>query len=75
MAVGKLPISQANPVQKTMFLAQERGKKRDLLQKFLSVCSASQVNISKPLVYGSFESNFSVLDRIDVPGHNYLKLK
>lgn len=43
MAVGKLPINQVNPEQKEKFLAQESGKRRDHLQKFLTACSASQV--------------------------------
>ena len=43
MIVGKLPKSQANPLQLESYMAQERGKRRELLQKFLDMCSASQV--------------------------------
>ena len=47
MIVGKLPKSQANPLQLESHMAQERGKRRELLQKFLDMCSSSQVqNIS-----------------------------
>lgn len=63
--MGKLPVNQVNPEQKAKFLAQERGKKRDLLQKFLNVCSASQVK----LFLLSTRVNSSVSDWIDI--HNY----
>ncbi|GAA0158819.1 hypothetical protein LIER_43463 [Lithospermum erythrorhizon] len=41
--LGMMPIDQANPEQKDMHLAQERGRRREYLQKFLNVCSASKV--------------------------------
>lgn len=43
MVVGKLPIGQVNPEQKYNYIAQERSKRREFLQKFLNVCSASKV--------------------------------
>ncbi|XP_073313347.1 uncharacterized protein [Primulina huaijiensis] len=43
--LGKLSVSQVNPEQKENYMAQERGKRREFLQKFLNVCSASQSQV------------------------------
>uniref|UniRef100_A0A2P2JZI7 Uncharacterized protein n=1 Tax=Rhizophora mucronata TaxID=61149 RepID=A0A2P2JZI7_RHIMU len=43
MTVGKLPKSQVSAQQVESYMAQERGKRRQNLQKFLNMCSASKV--------------------------------
>ncbi|KAL1563049.1 U-box domain-containing protein 36-like [Salvia divinorum] len=63
--LGKLPINQVNPGQKKMFLAQESGKRRDLLQKFVNVCSASQVKVETVLVESDMEAK-AILDLIPI---------
>lgn len=43
MAVGMMPVSQVNPEQKENYMAQERGKRREFLHKFLNACSTAKV--------------------------------
>ncbi|KAI3466485.1 hypothetical protein Pfo_023148 [Paulownia fortunei] len=63
--LGKLPISQVNPEQKEKYMAQERGKRRDFLQKFLNVCSASQVKVDTILIESEMEAK-AILDLIPI---------
>ncbi|KAL1566905.1 U-box domain-containing protein 33-like [Salvia divinorum] len=63
--LGKLHIDQVNPEQKEMFLAQESGKRRDLLQKFVSLCYASQVKVETILVESDMEGK-AILDLIPI---------
>ncbi|KAK4839177.1 hypothetical protein QYF36_019829 [Acer negundo] len=48
--LGKLPKSQVNPEQVEKYMAQERGKRREVLQKFIHACSSSQVEVDTMLV-------------------------
>ncbi|KAK2652683.1 hypothetical protein Ddye_012539 [Dipteronia dyeriana] len=48
--LGKLPKTQVNPEQVENYMAQERGKRRQLLQKFIHACSNSQVKVDTMLV-------------------------
>ncbi|KAG6387533.1 hypothetical protein SASPL_152725 [Salvia splendens] len=65
MAVGKLHIDQVNPEQKEMFFAQESGKRRDLLQKFVNLCSVYQVKVETILVESDMEGK-AILDLIPI---------
>ncbi|PIN13269.1 hypothetical protein CDL12_14116 [Handroanthus impetiginosus] len=65
IAVGNLPISQVNPEHKEMYMAQERGKRREFLQKFLNVCSASQVQVDTILIENEMEAK-AILDLIPI---------
>ncbi|KAL8462508.1 hypothetical protein ACS0TY_033514 [Phlomoides rotata] len=63
--LGKMPINQVNPEQKEIFMSQERGKRRDFLQKFLNLCSASQVKVDTILVESEMEAK-AILDLIPI---------
>ncbi|XP_047974515.1 U-box domain-containing protein 33-like [Salvia hispanica] len=63
--LGKLHIDQVNPEQKEMFLAQESGKRRDLLQKFVNLCSVYQVKVETILVESDMEGK-AILDLIPI---------
>ncbi|KAF4379178.1 hypothetical protein G4B88_010572, partial [Cannabis sativa] len=43
--LGKLPLSQVSPEQVENYMAQERGKRRELLNTFLRKCSSANVII------------------------------
>ncbi|KAL2495507.1 Adenine nucleotide alpha hydrolase-like superfamily protein [Forsythia ovata] len=63
--LGKLPISQVNPEQKENYMAQERGKRREFLQKFLDVCFTSQVKVDTILIESDMEAK-AILDLIPI---------
>lgn len=63
--LGKLPKSQANPLQLESHMAQERGKRRELLQKFLDMCSSSQVKADTMLIESDMVGK-AILDLIPV---------
>ncbi|KAG8385895.1 hypothetical protein BUALT_Bualt03G0092600 [Buddleja alternifolia] len=63
--LGKLPISQVNPEQKDNYMAQERSKRREFLQKFLNRCSTSKVQVDTILIESDMEAK-SILDLIPV---------
>ncbi|KAK1575109.1 hypothetical protein Q3G72_002711 [Acer saccharum] len=48
--LGNLPKSRVNPEQVEKYMAQERGKRRELLQKFIHACTNSQVEVDTMLV-------------------------
>ncbi|XP_048236065.1 U-box domain-containing protein 35 isoform X2 [Ricinus communis] len=48
--LGKLPKNQVSPEQVEIYMAQERGKRRELLQKFIRICSASKVKVDTMLI-------------------------
>ncbi|CAN1813599.1 U-box domain-containing protein 33 [Linum perenne] len=48
--LGKLPKSQVSPEQVESYMAQERGKRTQLLQKFITMCSASKVKVETLLI-------------------------
>lgn len=63
--MGRLPISQANPDQKENFLNQERRKRSEYLQKFLSLCSSSKVQVETVLIESDMEAK-AILDLIPI---------
>ncbi|PON90316.1 Rossmann-like alpha/beta/alpha sandwich fold containing protein [Trema orientale] len=48
--LGKLPLSQVSPEQVEHYMAQERGKRRELLQRFLHKCSAASIKVDTVLI-------------------------
>ncbi|XP_062088061.1 uncharacterized protein LOC133794703 [Humulus lupulus] len=48
--LGKLPLSQVSPEQVENYMAQERGKRRELLHTFLHKCSAANVKVDTLLI-------------------------
>ncbi|OIV91871.1 hypothetical protein TanjilG_17863 [Lupinus angustifolius] len=50
LGVGMVPKSQVSVDQIENYMAQERGKRRELLQKFLQSCSASKVKVDTILI-------------------------
>ncbi|GER37528.1 U-box domain-containing protein kinase family protein [Striga asiatica] len=63
--LGNLPISQVNKEQRELYLAKERGKRREFLDKFLNVCSASKVNVDTILIESEMEAK-AILDLIPI---------
>ncbi|KAL6544676.1 hypothetical protein OROMI_023538 [Orobanche minor] len=63
--LGNLPISRVNPEQKEVYMATERSKRRDFLQKFLNVCSASKVKADTILIESEMEAK-AILDLIPI---------
>ncbi|KAL0443063.1 UNVERIFIED_CONTAM: hypothetical protein Slati_2029000 [Sesamum latifolium] len=67
--LGKLPISQVNGEQRENYLAQERGKTREFLQKFVDMCSASsqkqQVKVETILIESDMEAK-AIVDLIPI---------
>ncbi|KAL3820848.1 hypothetical protein ACJIZ3_006753 [Penstemon smallii] len=63
--LGKLPIGQVNPEQKENYMVQERGKRRDFLQKFINICCSNQVKVDTILIESDVEAK-SILDLIPV---------
>ncbi|GAA0175297.1 hypothetical protein LIER_41893 [Lithospermum erythrorhizon] len=63
--LGMMPIDQANPEQKELYLARERGKRREYLQKFLNVCSASKAKVDTILIESNAEAK-AILDLIPI---------
>ncbi|KAJ4704119.1 U-box domain-containing protein 35 [Melia azedarach] len=63
--LGKLPKSQVNPQQLGSFMAQERGKRRELLQKFLDACNNSKVKVETMLIESDMVAK-AILDLIPV---------
>ncbi|WCJ28202.1 Adenine nucleotide alpha hydrolases-like superfamily protein [Euphorbia peplus] len=43
--LGRLPKSQVNPHQIAVYMEQQRGNRRQLLQEFINVCSASKIKV------------------------------
>lgn len=48
--LGKLPKNQVSPEQVESYMAQERSKRGELLQKFLDACSTSKVKVDTILI-------------------------
>ncbi|KAI3718572.1 hypothetical protein L6452_19449 [Arctium lappa] len=63
--LGRLPISQANPEQKESCLVQERSKRNEYLQRFLSLCSSSKVRVETVLIESDMEAK-AILDLIPI---------
>ncbi|XWS18110.1 hypothetical protein CRYUN_Cryun32bG0013500 [Craigia yunnanensis] len=63
--LGMLPKSQVSPTQVENYMAQERGKRRQLLQKFLDICSASKVKVDTMLIESDMVAK-AILDLIPI---------
>ncbi|KAL0310800.1 UNVERIFIED_CONTAM: hypothetical protein Sangu_2374700 [Sesamum angustifolium] len=63
--LGMLPVSQVNPEQKEMYMAQERRKRTEFLHKFLIVCSASQIKADTIIIESDTEAK-AILDLIPI---------
>ncbi|XP_051128714.1 U-box domain-containing protein 35 [Andrographis paniculata] len=63
--LGKLPISQVNPEQKENFMAQERGKRGEFLQKFLTICAESKVKAETILIESDAEAK-AILELVPI---------
>ncbi|KAL2253369.1 uncharacterized protein LOC105168059 [Sesamum indicum] len=63
--LGMLPVSQVNPEQKEIYMAQERRKRREFLRKFLIVCSASQIKADTIVIESDTEAK-AILDLIPI---------
>ncbi|KAI7731478.1 hypothetical protein M8C21_026902 [Ambrosia artemisiifolia] len=63
--LGRLPISQANPEQKEGYVSDERSKRAEYLQKFLSLCSSSKVQVETVLIESDMEAK-AILDLIPI---------
>ncbi|KAK1424132.1 hypothetical protein QVD17_19447 [Tagetes erecta] len=63
--LGRLPINQANPEQKESYVCDERSKRAEYLQKFLSLCSSSKVQVETVLIESDMEAK-AILDLIPI---------
>ncbi|KAL8228305.1 hypothetical protein R6Q57_015889 [Mikania cordata] len=63
--LGRLPINQANPVQKANYVSDEQRKRAEYLQKFLSLCSSSKVHVETVLIESDMEAK-AILDLIPI---------
>ncbi|KAL7088473.1 hypothetical protein ACP275_13G128800 [Erythranthe tilingii] len=63
--LGKLPISQVNREQKEKYMSKERAKTRDFLQKFINLCSPTQVKVETILIESDMEAK-AILDLIPI---------
>lgn len=63
--LGRMPLGQVNPEQKESHMIQERSKRREFLQKFLDVCSASKVKVDTILIESGMEAK-ALLDLIPI---------
>lgn len=61
-----MPVSQVNPGQKEIYMAQERGKRAQFLSKFLNACSsAAKVKVDTILIDSDMEAK-AILDLIPI---------
>ncbi|KAK8576074.1 hypothetical protein V6N13_032610 [Hibiscus sabdariffa] len=63
--VGKLPKSQVSAAQVETYMAQERRKRRQLLQKYLDMCTASKVKVDTMLVESDMVAK-AIIDLIPI---------
>ncbi|XP_060183442.1 U-box domain-containing protein 36-like [Lycium barbarum] len=54
--LGMIPIGQVNEEQKENYMTQERSKRRQFLQKFVDICSASKVKVDTILIESDMEA-------------------
>ncbi|WCJ28203.1 Adenine nucleotide alpha hydrolases-like superfamily protein [Euphorbia peplus] len=71
--LGRLPKNQVSPQQVAGYMAQERSKRRQLLQKFLNMCSASKIKVDTILVESDMVEK-AILDLIPILNVNKLVL-
>ncbi|KAL5574853.1 hypothetical protein UlMin_016552 [Ulmus minor] len=63
--LGKLPLSQVSPEQVESYTAQERGKRRELLNTFLHKCSSDKVKVDTILIESDAVAK-AILDLITI---------
>ncbi|VVA31039.1 PREDICTED: U-box [Prunus dulcis] len=63
--LGKLPKSQVSSQQVETYMAQETGKRRELLHKFLDKCSAANVKVDTVLIESDMIAR-AILDLIPI---------
>ncbi|KAL4367207.1 hypothetical protein GQ457_05G033970 [Hibiscus cannabinus] len=63
--LGKLPKSQVSAAQVETYMAQERRKRRQLLQKYLDMCTASKVKVDTMLVESDMVAK-AIIDLIPI---------
>lgn len=63
--LGRLPISHANPEQKEGYVSKERSKRSEYLQKFISLCTSSKVQVETVLIESDMEAK-AILDLIPI---------
>ncbi|XP_039070382.1 uncharacterized protein LOC120217269 [Hibiscus syriacus] len=63
--LGKLPKSQVSAAQVETYMTQERGKRRQFLQKYLDICTASKVKVDTMLVESDMVAK-AIIDLIPI---------
>ncbi|KAI4296064.1 hypothetical protein L6164_036054 [Bauhinia variegata] len=65
LGAGMIPKDQVSSEQVESYMAQERGKRRELLNKFLHSCSASKVEVDTILIESDMVAK-AILDLIPI---------
>ncbi|XP_061354874.1 U-box domain-containing protein 54-like [Gastrolobium bilobum] len=65
LGIGMVPRNQVSAEQVESFMAQERGKRRELLHKFLQSCSNSKVKVDTILIESDLVAK-AILDLIPI---------
>ncbi|TKY53902.1 U-box domain-containing protein 35 [Spatholobus suberectus] len=65
LGTGMIPSNQVSAEQVESYIAQERGKRRELLQKFLQSCSTSKVKADTILIESDLVAK-AILDLIPI---------
>lgn len=63
--LGSIPIGQVSEEQKENYMAQERGKRRQFLQKYFDACAATKVKVDTILIESDTEAK-ALLDLIPI---------
>ncbi|MCD7451515.1 hypothetical protein HAX54_012400 [Datura stramonium] len=63
--LGLIPVGQVSAAQKENHMAQERGKRRNFLQKFFDACAATKVKVDTILIESDTEAK-AILDLIPI---------
>ncbi|KAK7387672.1 hypothetical protein VNO78_22460 [Psophocarpus tetragonolobus] len=65
LGIGMIPRNQVSPEQVESYIDQERGKRREVLQKFLQSCSTSKVKVDTILIESDLVAK-AILDLIPI---------
>ncbi|RDX62004.1 U-box domain-containing protein 35, partial [Mucuna pruriens] len=65
LGIGMVPRNQVSGEQVESYIDQERGKRRELLQKFLQLCSTSKVKVDTILIESDLVAK-AILDLIPI---------
>ncbi|KAK6791161.1 hypothetical protein RDI58_010242 [Solanum bulbocastanum] len=63
--LGMMPIGKVNEEQKEKYMTKERSKRRQFLQKFVDICSASKVKLDTILIESDMEGK-AILNLIPI---------